>query len=50
MPGPAPDKNRIKKAIKEGALLRRDLNCCAGRYLFKKMSEWLLSHSDIYIF
>lgn len=33
MPGSCSDKKRIKKAIKEGTLLKRDLNRCAGRIL-----------------
>ncbi len=33
MPGSSSDKKRIRKAIKEGTLTRRDLNRCAGRIL-----------------
>ncbi|MGN0423167.1 MAG: glycoside hydrolase family 3 protein [Lachnospiraceae bacterium] len=33
MPGSSSDKKRIKKAIRDGKLTRRDLNRCAGRVL-----------------
>ena len=33
MPGSGSDKKRIRKAIKEGRLTRRDLNRCAGHIL-----------------
>lgn len=33
MPGSSSDKKRIKKALKEGTLIKRDLNRCAGRIL-----------------